>query len=87
MKQKQSNPLPVLASAPYIAYVGIDWADQKHDLCLFDPAAQQFEFSVIGAQPEVIAIWVEDLRKRFPTGAIAICTEQKRGPLIYALCQ
>ena len=33
------------------------------------------------------ADWVEGLRKRFPTGAIAICTEQKRGPLIYALCK
>jgi Transposase len=33
------------------------------------------------------ATWVKDLRKRFPQGAIAICTEQKRGPLIYALCK
>ena len=41
----------------------------------------------MGSQPEAIADWVEGLRKRFPHGAIAICTEQKRGPLIYALCQ
>jgi hypothetical protein len=33
------------------------------------------------------AAWVEGLRKRFAGGAIAICTEQKRGPLIYALCK
>lgn len=49
---KQSNPLPAPASTPDIAYGGIDWADQKHDLCLFDPIPQQFEYSVIGAQPE-----------------------------------
>jgi hypothetical protein len=83
---KQSNPLSVV-SPLYVAYVGIDWADQKHDLCLFDPATQQFEYSVIGAQPEAIATWVENLRKRFPQGAIALCTEQKRGPLIDALCK
>ena len=77
----QHNP------SPYIAYVGIDWADQKHDLCLFDPKTQQFEFSAIASQPEVIATWVEELRKRFPQGVIALCTEQKRGPLIYALCK
>jgi len=41
------------------------------------------------------AAWAEGLRKRFNGGAIlfqrryanAICSEQKRGPLIYALCQ
>lgn len=67
--------------------MGIDWADQKHDLCLFDPSTQQFESSIVGAQPEAIATWVEGLRQRFPQGVIALCTEQKRGPLNYALCQ
>ncbi len=71
----------------YAAYIGIDWADQKHDICLYDPISQQFEFSVISSQPEAIDAWVEGLRKRFNGGAIAICTEQKRGPLIYALCK
>jgi transposase len=31
--------------------------------------------------------WADGLRKRFDGKAIAICTEQKRGPLIYALCK
>ena len=86
---KRSNSLATLEVTPssYVAYVGIDWADQKHDLCLFDLITQQFEYSVIGSQPEAIATWVEGLRNRFPTGVIAICTEQKRGPLIYALCK
>jgi hypothetical protein len=30
MKQKPSNPLPAPVTTPYIVYVGIDWADQKH---------------------------------------------------------
>jgi hypothetical protein len=48
MKQTQSNPLPTPATTSYVAYVGIDWADQKHDVGLFDPSTQQFEYSVIG---------------------------------------
>jgi transposase len=87
MNQPATVPSLEKSAAPYVAYIGIDWADQKHDICLYDPATGEFEFSVIGSQPEAIAAWVEGLRKRFPTGAIAICTEQKRGPLIYALCQ
>jgi hypothetical protein len=80
---KRTNSFSELKTpVPYVAYVGIDWADQKHDLSLFDRATQQFESSVIGAQPEAIATWVEGLRQRFPQEAIAICTEQKCGPLI-----
>jgi len=87
VSMKQSTSLPVSESFPYVAYIGIDWADRKHDICLYDPITQQSEFSTIGSQPEAIDAWVEGLRKRFPQGTIAICTEQKRGPLIYALCK
>ncbi|NJR63119.1 MAG: IS110 family transposase [Cyanobacteria bacterium CRU_2_1] len=86
MKKPASSvikPTPLL----YAAYIGIDWADQKHDICLYDPTTEQFEFSIISSQPEAIATWAEGVRKRFNGGAIAICTEQKRGPLIYALCK
>jgi hypothetical protein len=87
MKQPATVPSFDVSTASYVAYIGIDWADQKHDVCLYDPATGEFEFSVIGSQPEAIASWVEGLLKRYAGGAIALCTEQKRGPLIYALCQ
>jgi Transposase len=84
---KYSTSLPISKPSSYAAYIGIDWADRKHDICLYDPMTQQFEYSVIGSQPEAIAEWAEGLRKRFDGKVIAICPEQKRGPLIYALCQ
>jgi transposase len=87
MKKLTASPVLETTSCPDVAYIGIDWADQKHDICLYDPATQQFEFSVIGSQPEAINTWVEGLRKRFNGKTIAVCTEQKRGPLIYALCK
>jgi transposase len=34
-----------------------------------------------------IAAWVEGLRKRYGNALLAVCLEQKRGPLVYALCQ
>jgi len=87
MKKPAASPVLATTSCPYAACIGIDWADQKHDICLYDPNTQQFEFSVIGSQPEAINTWAEGLRKRFNGQAIALCTEQKRGPLIYALCK
>ncbi|WP_421657353.1 IS110 family transposase [Leptothermofonsia sp. ETS-13] len=50
------------------------------------PSAQR-EYSVIGTQPQEIANWVATLQQRYGNDPIAICLEQKRGPLIYALCQ
>jgi transposase len=71
----------------FVAYIGIDWADRKHDICLYDPGAQTQEYRVIGAQPQDIADWVHTLQQRYGNAPIAVCLEQKRGPLIYALCQ
>jgi transposase len=84
---KHSTSLPISEPSSYAAYIGIDWADRKHDICLYDPITQKFEYSVIGSQPEAIAAWAEELQKRFNGQAIAIYTEQKRGPLIYSLCK
>ena len=67
------------------AYIGIDWADQKHDICLHDLSTNTQELYVIEHRPETINEWVEGLRKRYGGRRVAICTEQKRGPLIYGL--
>lgn len=69
------------------AYIGIDWSDRKHDICLYDVEQQTHEFCIIEHRPETINEWVEGLRKRYGGSRIAICTEQKCGPLIYALCK
>lgn len=71
----------------FVAYVGIDWADRKHDICLYDATTEKREYSVINTQPQDIATWVTRLQQRYDNAPIAVCLEQKRGPLIYALCQ
>src|SRR5439155_10112374 len=37
--------------------------------------------------PEALAAWANGLRTRFGDGKIAVCLEQARGPLLYALLQ
>ena len=69
----------------FAAYVGLDWADQKHDVCLFDTAGGSRELSVLKQTPEAIDEWAAALRGRFPGRRVAVCLEQSRGPLIYAL--
>jgi transposase len=76
-----------MTTAPYVAYVGIDWADRKHDIALYDCASETWQESVIKTRPQDLLDWVNQLRARYGEGRIAVAMEQKRGPLLYALCQ
>jgi transposase len=69
----------------FAALVAIDWADKKHAVCIFDPASGQREQTIIKHTPAALQEWALSLRSRFPAGPIAVCLEQSRGPLIYAL--
>jgi transposase len=71
--------------ADYAALVGIDWADTKHDFCLRVIGADQEEYGVMGHLPEAIDHWARELAARFPGRKIAVCLEQSKGSLIYAL--
>ena len=68
-----------------VAYVGIDWADRKHDIAVKGSQDNEIKNKVINHSAEGIEAWVVALRKQYPTGHIAVCLEQSRGALIYAL--
>lgn len=87
MNSLPNSDNPSVLTEKYTAIIGIDWADRKHDICLFDTTTGAYEHSTIVHQPQAIVSWVETLRLRFKGQPIAICTELKRGPLIYALSQ
>ena len=76
-----------MTTDPYVAYIGIDWADRKHDIALYDCASATWQESVIKTRPQDLLDWVNQLRTRYGKGRIAVAMEQKRGPLLYALCQ
>jgi transposase len=71
----------------YPVYIGIDWADRKHDIGLYQTQTQTWEHYTIQSSPEAIADWVNQLRKRYGDAKLLVGLEQKRGPLLYALCQ
>ncbi len=57
--------------AVYSVYVGIDWADSKHDVCICPRDSNTREFDVIRHRAEAIDAWVKDLHQRYG-GRIAI---------------
>lgn len=72
---------------PYAAYLGIDWADKKHDLCLVDSTTGQQSKQVLAHTPQAIAEYFTRLRAQYPGQLIAVGLEQSRGPLLFALLQ
>jgi transposase len=69
----------------FAAFVGLDWADQKHDLVLYDPRSGKPEHRQLTHTPEAIDEWACGLRQRFGGQPIAVCFEQSRGAIAYAL--
>ena len=79
-----------MAEAPnleFAARIGIDWADQKHDVSLQAADSAGVERFQIKHSPEAIAQWVAELRQRFQGGRVAIALESSRGPLVHALLE
>jgi transposase len=72
-------------NAEFAAWVGIDWADQKHDLALLAAGSAKEEHCQIEQTPEAIDAWATELRRRFGGKPVAVCLEQSKGSLIYAL--
>jgi hypothetical protein len=69
----------------FAAFVGIDWADPKHDVCLQAAGSAKRESFVLEHTPETIDAWVSMLRTRFNGQPIAICLELNKGPMVSAL--
>jgi transposase len=73
------------ATREFAAFVGIDWADRKHHICLQVRAENKREFVVLEHRPEAIDEWANELRVRFDNQPVAVCLEQRKGALITAL--
>jgi transposase len=69
----------------FAAFVGVDWADAKHDICLQAVTGEEREFAVLAHRPAAIDAWASSLQQRFQGRPIAVCLELAKGPLVYAL--
>jgi hypothetical protein len=60
----------------FAAFIGIDWADKKHDVCLVAAGVKKRERSILEHRPAAIRDWAEKLRERFRGAPIAVCLEE-----------
>lgn len=77
MEQQQTQLNPVL-------FIGIDWADQKHDVYVID-AEGGGRHCQIDSTAEAIEKWVTEMKREAGEAPIAIMLEQSRGALAHAL--
>jgi len=73
-----------LANFEFTAFIGLDWADTKHDICIQPAGSTVREFDRIAHQPEQIERWAHDVHRRFG-GPIAVMLELSKGPIVSAL--
>jgi transposase len=69
----------------FAAFIGIDWAHAKHDICLQLAHSEERESTVLPHRAEAIEAWAGSLRQRFAGRPVALCLEIDKGPLVYAL--
>ena len=83
-KKQLSCPAPTAISV----FVGIDWADAKHDICLLLSSEDEARHVQIENTLEALHDWVLKLIAEFGAqGNIYVATEKARGALLYTLMQ
>ncbi len=69
-----------------VAWVGIDWADESHQVCEYEVGTGNKQIYAVEQNAESLQEWINQLRIRHGSGKrIAVVLEQARGGLIYAL--
>jgi transposase len=86
-KPSMKKMMMTATSSQFAAFIGIDWASQRHALSLYDCASGKTEPSTLEHSPEAIAQWAQELKQRVGGRKIALALEQSKGALIYALLE
>jgi transposase len=76
-----AGPTPLV---PLAALIGIDWADQHHDVALQVAGTVTVEHSRLTHEPNALAAWLTGLAQRFAGQRVGIALETSRGPLVHA---
>ena len=79
IKENKNEQFPVV--------LGFDWADEKHDFCLWDAERDTLEIGVLEHCPEALNERLLNLRDRYPGKSIAVGLEQSKGALAYLLME
>ena len=68
-----------------VAYIGLDWGDQRHAIAVQPAAGGRVEHSELEQRPDTLHAWVAQLRRRFGSRPVGIAIEQRRGAVMHAL--
>ena len=74
-----------VSTEEFAAFIGLDWADAKHDSCVQATGSAHREFLRLDHRPEAIDAWVQSLRTRCNGQPVAVCLELNKGPIVSAL--
>ena len=74
----------LLLDGKYTAFIGLDWADAKHDVCIQAASSDEREFDQFPHQVASIEHWAHTMQARFG-GKIAVALELSKGPIVSAL--
>ena len=72
------KPTAPTALGRFAAFVGLDWADGNHAVCLQTADSERREVSELEHRPESIDAWARGLRRRFGGKPIAVALELER---------
>lgn len=81
---ESKTPAPAAPETPTV-WIGLDWADQKHYVAVLPPGAASPAGQTVEQKPELLDQFLVKLRGEHPKARLAVCIEQSRGPVIYAL--
>lgn len=69
----------------FVAFVGIDWADEEHVWCWQGADEKERESGTLAAKAGAVEVWVGNLVRRFGCGPMAIAVESTRAALLWQL--
>jgi transposase len=69
----------------WAAFVALDWASQKHAWILAPADGGKREEGFLDNTPEAVAVWADELKRRFGGLPVAVALEQKRGSVVNLL--
>lgn len=71
--------------AAFAACVGLDWADEQHEVVLQMADGSPLETTALPQTPEALEEWTAGLRQRFPGQRVAVCLESSRSAVVFGL--
>src|SRR3954470_17674377 len=70
--KQEERRMEVVADCDFAAFVGLDWAEQKHALALQDVQSGRIQVGEIEHTPKAVEAWAMELSQRYQERPIAI---------------